>query len=84
MEVGIRELRDGLSRHLARVKEGHTVVVTDHGKVVARIVPAGAPTRLEQLIAEGKVTPGRRPKGELAAPVRAGTLVSDLIHEQRR
>lgn len=84
MDVGIRELRNGLSRHLARVKEGHTVVVTEHGKVVARIVPAGAPTRLEQLIAEGKVKPARQPKGELPEPAQAGTLVSDLIHDQRR
>jgi prevent-host-death family protein len=29
--VGIRELRDHLSQHLAEVREGHTVTITDHG-----------------------------------------------------
>ena len=35
MNVGVRELRDGLSRHLATVREGHTITVTDHGRPVA-------------------------------------------------
>ena len=39
MEIGIRELRDGLSKHLAVVRSGRTVTVTDHGRPVARIVP---------------------------------------------
>ncbi len=84
MEVGVRELRDGLSRHLASVREGHTITVTDHGRPVARIVPVGAPTKLEQLIAEGHVQPARRGRRPLPAPVRASGTVSDLIDEQRR
>ncbi|WP_205881113.1 type II toxin-antitoxin system Phd/YefM family antitoxin [Leucobacter insecticola] len=57
MNVGVRELRDGLSRNLALVKQGQTVTITDHGKVIARIVPASNETILDRLIAEGKVTP---------------------------
>lgn len=52
MEVGIRELRDGLSRHLAEVRAGHTIHVTDHGRVIAKIVPVGVPTTLERLAAD--------------------------------
>ena len=84
MDIGIRELRDGLSRHLALVREGRTITVTDHGRPVARIVPVGVPTKLEQLIAEGKVSPGRRSRHPLPPPVRASGTVSDLIPEQRR
>lgn len=40
--VGVRELRQNLSRYLDRVKTGEDLVVTEHGKVVARLVPAGA------------------------------------------
>lgn len=40
-DVGVRELRDSLSRHLAMVREGQTITVTDHGRPVARIVPVG-------------------------------------------
>ncbi|MDQ3484588.1 MAG: type II toxin-antitoxin system prevent-host-death family antitoxin [Actinomycetota bacterium] len=84
MEVGVRELRDRLSRHLASVRHGHTITVTDHGRPVARIVPVGVPTKLEQLIAEGKVTPARRRRRPLPAPIKTSGTVSDLIDEQRR
>ena len=36
MQVGVRELRDGLSKHLAEVRAGHTVTVTDHGRPIAQ------------------------------------------------
>jgi len=84
MDVGVRELRDGLSRHLARVRDGHTITVTDHGKPVARIVPVGAPTALERLIAEGRVTSGQRRRGPRSSPIKTAGTVSDLVGEQRR
>lgn len=84
MEIGVRELRDGLSRHLATVRDGHTITVTDHGRPVARIVPVGMPTRLEQLIADGKVTPATRRKGRRPTPVKAKGAVGDLVDQQRR
>ncbi|MGQ0573925.1 MAG: type II toxin-antitoxin system Phd/YefM family antitoxin [Pseudonocardia sp.] len=85
MNVGIRELRDGLSRHLAEVRKGHTITVTDHGRVIARIVPADAPTTLERLIAEGRVTPAGRPRRSTSPePVEASGTVSDLVDDQRR
>ena len=84
MDVGVRELRDGLSRHLASVREGHTITVTDHGRPVARIVPFGVATRLEQLIAEGRVTPARRRRRPLLSPIKTTGTVSDLIDEQHR
>lgn len=84
MDVGIRELRDTLSRQLARVHAGHTITVTDHGRPVARLVPVGVPTKLEQLIAEGKVTPARAARRPLPPLVKSAGIVSDLIAQQRR
>jgi prevent-host-death family protein len=86
MNVGIRELRDGLSRFVAAARDGEEIVVTDHGKAVARLVSYDAPSALERLIAEGLVTPPSRPKGPRPEPVKVGegVLVSDLIAEQRR
>lgn len=84
MDVGIRELRDNLSKHLAEVRTGHTVTVTDHGKPIARIVPVGVPTKLEQLIAEGRVTPAKHAKRPSPEPIVADGTVSDLIDDQRR
>ena len=83
MDIGVRELRDGLSRHLASISEGHTITVTDHGRSVARIVPVGEPTSLERLIAEGRVTAGQRRKPR-PRPVKTSGTVSDLVGEQRR
>ena len=84
MNVGVRELRNGLSRHLAEVRAGRTVTVTDHGRPIARIVPVDRLTRLEQLLAEGKVRPAQLPKKLAPEPVRVEGSVSDLISDQRR
>jgi prevent-host-death family protein len=84
MNVGVRELRDGLSRHLAQVRAGRTVTITDHGRPVARIVPIDTLNALEQLVAEGRVQPATVPKRPAPKPVRAAGTVSDLIDEQRR
>lgn len=84
MNVGIRDLRDRLSRHLAEVRQGGTVTVTDHGQPIARIVPVGVPTALERLIAEGRVSPAARRKRPSPEPVVIAGSVSDLLDDQRR
>ncbi len=40
--VGVRELRQNLSKYLERVKDGEALVVTERGRQVARLIPAGA------------------------------------------
>jgi prevent-host-death family protein len=84
MEIGIRELRDSLSKHLADVRQGRTVTVTDHGRPIARIVPVDRLTRLEQLRAEGRVRPASRRKRPAPQPVEGGGTVTDLLPEQQR
>jgi prevent-host-death family protein len=84
MDVGIKELRDSLSRHLADVRAGGTVTITDHGRAIARIVPVDRPSRLEQLIAEGRVTKAARRKRPSPEPLTAAAPVSDLVTQQRR
>jgi prevent-host-death family protein len=36
--VGVRELRQNLSKYLDRVKAGEDLVVTEHGREVARLI----------------------------------------------
>jgi prevent-host-death family protein len=84
VEVGVRALRDELSRHLAEVRNGHTVTVTDHGQPIARIVPIESPTVLERLVAEGRVHRAGRRKRAAPDPVPATGTVSDLVADQRR
>ncbi|MBL7501863.1 type II toxin-antitoxin system prevent-host-death family antitoxin [Frankia sp. CNm7] len=83
MDVGIRELRDNLSRHLAAVRAGHTLTITDHGRAIARLVPVAEPTPLEQLIAEGVVEPAQSRTRRTPRPVAARGSVSGLVSEQR-
>ncbi|NLT04740.1 MAG: type II toxin-antitoxin system prevent-host-death family antitoxin [Solirubrobacterales bacterium] len=39
--VGVRDLRQNLSRFLAEVKEGKSLVVTERGREIARLTPSG-------------------------------------------
>jgi len=85
MEVGIRELRGRLSDYLARVREGHEVVVTDRGTAFARIVPIKGGRNLDRAIAEGIVSPAlQRGRTRPAQRVKSRGNVSDLVSEQRR
>lgn len=84
MEVGVRELRDNLSRYLDRVRAGEEVVVTERGHAIARVLPIGHERALDRLIAEGVVTPARRPKRPAGKPLKTKGTVSDLVAEQRR
>jgi prevent-host-death family protein len=54
--IGLRELRQNASRYIARVARGETVEVTQRGRLVARIVPAGEDS-WEDLILRGEVIP---------------------------
>lgn len=47
--IGIRELKSRLSHYLRRVKAGETLVITERGKPIGRIVPVE--TSLEERLA---------------------------------
>lgn len=84
MKVGVRELRNNLSRYLERVRDGEEVVVTDRGRAIARMLPVGAERVLDRLIAEGVVTPAQQPKRPAGKPIKSNGTVSDLLADQRR
>jgi len=83
-QVGIRELRDHLSRYLERVQAGEEVVVTDRGRAVCRVLPMNGERTIDRLIREGTVTPAKKVKRPAARPIKAVGSVSDLVAEQRR
>ena len=64
--VGVRELRDHLSQYLDLVKDGRSVRVTEHGAVIASIVPMRLSARTMELYAQGKVRLPKRPKSDLS------------------
>jgi prevent-host-death family protein len=86
IEVGVRDLKNNLSRYLDRVQEGEEVIVTDRGRPVARLSALDHSTdRLAELIAAGVVRPAKRTSR--VAPkrrIKPKGSVSDLVAEQRR
>ena len=86
-EVGIRELHDQLSRYVRHVREGGEVVVTVHGRPVARITPIDdGPDQLAALREQGLITEPTRQR-RAPAPgerVRAAGSVSDFVADQRQ
>ena len=85
-EVGIRDLKNGLSKYIDRVEAGEEVIVTDRGRPVARLSPLDAPDdRLADLVAAGVVRPpasGTRHRAR--SRIKPKGNVSDLVAEQRR
>ncbi|MCC7355258.1 MAG: type II toxin-antitoxin system prevent-host-death family antitoxin [Anaerolineae bacterium] len=53
--IGLRELRARLSHYLSQVKAGDTLVITERGKPVGRIVPVktSRETRIQEMIQAG-------------------------------
>jgi prevent-host-death family protein len=87
--VGVRELKDNLSRYLARVRDGGEIVVTEHGRPVARVIGVRGKTsseRLAELVAGGHITPAAQKRRGAPRPVElpGRATVSDLVKDQRR
>ena len=86
VEVGIRELKNQLSKYIERVKAGEEVIVTDRGRPVARLsAPDAADDRLSSLVAAGIVqAPGNRKRRVPNKRIKPNGDVSSLVAEQRR
>lgn len=88
--VGVRELRQNLSVYLRRVHRGESLVVTEHGRPVARLGPlAAGDDVLERLVDAGRMMPADRSIDDaLSRHTRPDRATSDAImralEEQRR
>ena len=89
--VGSRELKNRLGRYLGLVGRGETIIVTDRGKPVARLVPPepepettySVENLLKRLEAEGHLRRGTRPFRRFK-PIRVkGKPMSQMILEDR-
>ena len=89
--VGSRGLKNRLGRYLGMVGKGETIIVTDRGKPVARLLPPIPPSTLAvgeeeilaQLEAEGHIRRGTR-RFRKFKPIRVkGKPMSQIIIEDR-
>lgn len=86
-KVGIRELKSKLSECVRDVKMGATIVVTEHGRSVARIVPEAQSLdeRLDTLRNAGTILwSGRRlTASKPTVRSRGKRTVADIVVENR-
>jgi prevent-host-death family protein len=73
--IGLRELNQNPSRAVARVRAGASILVTDRGKPVLRLVPeVDDPSTLERMVGDGAV----RPPAEIGMPDLIPELAEDV------
>jgi prevent-host-death family protein len=86
--VGVRELKNNLSRYLRSVKQGRLVEITERGESIAMLVPPNQRSALEVaavLIRKGIGSwKGGRPKGASGRVTVKGKSVSQMVIEERR
>ena len=87
--VGVRELKNGLSSFLDRVKDGEEFTVTEHGRPIARLSAVGVDVdRMGDLIASGIIQPATSAKRRLPTKrvklAEGSPSLADIVAEQRR
>jgi prevent-host-death family protein len=86
--IGIRELKENLSRYMKKVKTGEKIIVTDRKKKIAIIMPLEKNAKEEkiyQLIQRGVASwSGDKPAGIPKRIIARGKSVSDAVIEDRR
>jgi len=88
--TSISELKDNLSAHLARVRSGETLVVTDRKSPIAtleRIAPGSLNDKEQRMVSEGVIAPRKQPLDIarlLAMPLAEcpASLVSVVLEER--
>lgn len=82
--AGIKELKAKLSSYVDKVRSGEQVIITEHGREVAVIMPiSDERTAVMSLIESGRAQwSGGKPKGMKGVKVR-GKSVSETILEER-
>jgi len=91
INAGIKELKNQLSRYLSYVKKGEDILITERGKVIARIIQENDKRislrkDLHPLIMTGLVTyPSRKLNKDIPDPIEVpGKPISDIVIEDRR
>lgn len=86
--VGVRELKARLSEYLRQVKNGNTVVITEHGRPVGRLTPLGlsAEERMQGMVEAGRAEwNGKRLKPiQPVARTKKGYSVAEALIDDRR
>jgi len=85
ISAGIKELKAKLSSYIDTVNKGEQVIITEHGKEVAIIIPISKERRaINSLVSAGIAHwVGGKPKGLVGIKIK-GRPLSETILEERR
>lgn len=90
LRVGVRELKSHLSEYLRRLKAGETIIITEHGQPIGRLIPEGTvhetvQEKMQRLIDAGLAEwNGQKPPiQEPTIHNDSGVLASDVVVELR-
>jgi prevent-host-death family protein len=85
-EVGIREFKTHLSSYMRHVQDGATLIITEHGKPVGRVIPVALSLeeQTKELIAAGLIAwDGNKLRPVPRVANTSGRSISDLLLEDR-
>lgn len=91
-KVSVSKLKDQLSAYLKKVQDGHTLLVTDRNKPIARLEPvtraASETERIARLVAQGIVSLPKAPPLSIEEirrrrPVVPGARLLEALLEER-
>lgn len=90
--VGSREFKNRMGRYMKAVRKGQSLLLTERGKPVAKVVPPDAeqapePTLMDvlrRLESEGKIRLAKRPLSKFRPIPSRGKSASEMILEDRR
>ncbi len=85
ISVGIKELKTRLSSYVDKVRGGEEVVITEHGKEVALVVPISRERKaIKMLIDSGKAKwSGGKPEGLENVRIKGKPLSRTVLEDRR-
>jgi prevent-host-death family protein len=85
ISAGIKELKSKLSSYIDAVNEGEQVVITEHGREVAIIIPISQERKaINALVAAGIAHwAGGKPKGLVGIKIKGEPLSKTILEERR-
>lgn len=90
--VGSREFKNRMGRYMKAVRQGQSLLLTERGKPVAKVVPPDPEPSVEltltdilkKLEAEGKIRLAKRPLSKFRSIPSRGKSASQMILEDRK
>ncbi|OIQ09536.1 hypothetisches protein [Moorella thermoacetica] len=87
-QVGIRKMKTSLSHYIKRVKQGESLIITERGRPVTRLMPAEnkIPPNITAMLDKGLASwAGGKPLGaNKYLPVQKGRSIASIVEEARR